>query len=113
MNAFMLMMGGSGTRFGSERPKQYTLIHGRPLFSYITERADRTDAVCRLAVVSHPDWLDYAREWCEKTVKRIPFTVTAGGDTRSASVLNGLRSLEPFLSPEEISSSLPASAEMI
>ena len=83
MNVFMLMMGGSGTRFGSDRPKQYTLIHGRPLFSYITERADRTDAVGRRAVVSHPDWLDYAREWCEKTVKRIPFTVTEGGDQPS------------------------------
>ena len=102
MNVFMLMMGGSGTRFGADRPKQYTLLKERPIFSYITEKADRTEVIDRIVVVSHLAWVDYTREWCRKTVHRVPCTVVAGGATRSESVLNGLRSLRAFLDPEDV-----------
>ena len=102
MNVFMLMMGGSGTRFGADRPKQYTLLQGRPIFSFITEKADQTASIDRIVVVSHAAWLDYAEEWCSKTIKRIPWTVVAGGSTRSESVLNGLRSLEGVLSENDV-----------
>lgn len=102
MNIMLLMMGGSGTRFGKDRPKQYTLIDERPLFSYITERADQTPSLDRLVVVSHGDWLDYVRQWCDRTVRRLPCTVVAGGDSRSGSVLNGLRSLEGVAAADDV-----------
>ena len=102
MNIMLLMMGGAGTRFGKDRPKQYTLIDERPLFSYITERADQCPDIDRLVVVSHGDWLDYVREWCEKTLRRLPWQVVAGGDTRSGSVLNGLRALEGLAAAEDV-----------
>jgi len=93
VNVFLLMMGGSGTRFGRNRPKQYTLIDDRPLFSYLVEKADQTACVDRLVVVSHADWLDYAREWTARFAARVPFDVVAGGENRSGSVRNGLRKL--------------------
>ncbi len=102
MNIMLLMMGGTGTRFGKDRPKQYTLIDERPLFSYITQRADQTPSIHRLVVVSHGDWLDYVRQWCEKTVLRLPWEVVAGGDTRSGSVLNGLRALEGVAAADDV-----------
>ncbi len=102
VNVFMLMMGGSGTRFGADRPKQYTLVRQRPLFSFITEKADSTEVIHRIVVVSHKDWLDYVSEWCEKTIHRVPYSVVAGGATRSESVLNGLRSMEAVVSAEDV-----------
>ena len=35
MNHCLLMMGGVGSRFGADRPKQYVDIDGRPVFIYI------------------------------------------------------------------------------
>ena len=35
MNYLLLMMGGSGTRLGADRPKQYIEIDGIPIFFYI------------------------------------------------------------------------------
>lgn len=102
MNAFLLMMGGTGTRFGKSRPKQYTEIDGRPLFSYIVEKVDRTAEVDRLVVVSHAAWLDYAREWTERYVTHIPFDVVEGGENRSGSVLNGLTKLSEYCEERDV-----------
>jgi len=102
VNALLLMMGGTGTRFGRNRPKQYTLIDSRPLFSYLVEKADATACVDRLVVVSHADWLEYARKWTARYVKRIPFDVVAGGENRSASVRNGLRKLSEYCAGPDV-----------
>ena len=102
MNAFVLMMGGSGTRFGKDRPKQYTLIDERPLFSYIVEKVSQTPCVDRLVVVSHADWLDYAQEWTARCVGSIPFDVVAGGENRSGSVLNGLKKLSEYCADGDV-----------
>lgn len=102
MNVFLLMMGGSGTRFGAQRPKQYTLIDEKPLFSYIVQKAAQVDCIDRLVVVSHKDWLDYVREWCAKIVKNKPFDVTEGGENRSESVLNGLKCIAPHAQNNDV-----------
>lgn len=93
MNIFLLMMGGSGTRFGNSRPKQYTEIGGAPLFSYITAKADTVAAIDQIVIVSHRDWLEYVEQWAKKTILRKPFLIVEGGENRSQSVRNGLRAL--------------------
>ena len=102
MNAMLLMMGGSGTRFGKDRPKQYTLVDDRPLFSYILQKADATSCIDRMVVVSHADWVDYASEWCSKSLKRLPFDVVSGGSNRSESVLNGLAKLSSYAKDSDV-----------
>lgn len=101
MNYFLLMMGGSGTRFGRTRPKQYTLIDEKPLFSYILRKISRVPTVDHAVIVSHPDWLDYVTEWAEKTLS-IPYQVVAGGANRSESVKNGLRAIAGTASEEDV-----------
>lgn len=104
MNYFLLMMGGTGSRFGESRPKQYTLFKDVPLFSYITKKASLIKAIDRIVVVSHADWIDYVNEWCEKTISSIPFDVVVGGASRSESVLNGLRKINEVreASPQDV-----------
>ena len=50
MNHVLLMMGGSGTRFGAEIPKQFIEVEGQPVFSYVMDKYDRfnkIDSICR------------------------------------------------------------------
>lgn len=102
MNVFFLMMGGSGTRFGQSRPKQYTIIDDAPLFSYILKRADTVGAIDRVVIVSHRDWLDYVAEWTEKVMKTKPYTIVAGGENRSQSVKNGLSALKDIAAADDV-----------
>lgn len=37
MNVAMIMSGGVGKRFGTMLPKQYNLIHGRPVIDYVID----------------------------------------------------------------------------
>jgi len=102
MNAFLLMMGGSGTRFGRNRPKQYTVIEEAPLFSYILGAVDHVDVIDYVVVVSHGDWLDYVEEWSAKVLHNKPFKVVSGGDNRSQSVRNGLKALETVAKDDDV-----------
>lgn len=95
-------MGGTGSRFGAAIPKQYTLIDDVPLFAYIIRKLDSIDCIDRLLIVSHKDWVDYANEWCEKYVQRIPYDVVAGGSCRSESVKNGLDKLNNYCSDKDV-----------
>lgn len=102
MNIFALMMGGSGTRFGCDRPKQYTLIDDAPLFSYILKKADTVSAIDQIVIVSHSDWLDYVEEWAEKVLKNKPYIIVAGGENRSQSVRNGLYALKDIAKADDV-----------
>ncbi len=90
MNILLLMMGGQGLRFGADIPKQYTKIHGRPVFSYIVTKYSTCSDIDGMILVSHKDWIPYVEEEMRKAAVDPPFQVIAGGETRSQSVLKGL-----------------------
>ena len=94
MNILLLMMGGSGTRFGADIPKQYILVDDRPIFSYILKKYDEMDAIDKIVIVSHRDWIDYVYEWSEKLEIKKLSNIVSGGSTRSESVFNGLKMIK-------------------
>lgn len=98
----MLMMGGSGTRFGADIPKQYVLVRERPIFSYILQGYQKCEFVDKIVVVTHKDWADYVEEWRDKLGIDKLEVITNGGSTRSESVLNGLKSMESFAHPDDV-----------
>lgn len=102
MNYVLLMMGGSGTRFGADIPKQFTLIDERPLFYYILKKLSRLDFISGVVVVVHADWQEYVRKWVNTIDTKSNIRITNGGATRSESVLNGLRSLEGIANSEDV-----------
>ncbi len=89
----LLMMGGSGTRFGASRPKQYIEIDGIPLFVHILQPYFQNGVADRAVIVCHRDWIDYAIDVCGKLGYGDKVTVVPGGDTRSESILNGWKKL--------------------
>lgn len=102
MNYVLLMMGGTGTRFGADKPKQFTLVEDQPIFFYILKKLSRLNFISGIVVVVHADWQDYARDWVQKVDTEKLIIVTAGGATRSESVLNGLKALVGIAKPEDV-----------
>lgn len=91
MKSFLLMMmGGSGTRFGADIPKQFVEVAGKPIFSYIVEKYGKADMLDGMVIVCHSEWLSYTEECVAGLGLTVPFEVVAGGSCRSESVKNGL-----------------------
>ena len=88
------MMGGIGSRFGAEIPKQFTMVEQKPLFTYIAKKLARQECVTGMVIVVNPAWLDYTNEWVEKSQIQKVIKVAPGGATRSDSVFNGLKALK-------------------
>ncbi len=97
----LLMMGGTGTRLGADIPKQYIEVDGRPIFTYIMQEYDQLDCIEGMVIVSHADWIDFVQEWAEKLEIKKLIGITAGGQTRSNSVLNGLTKLSEVADRED------------
>lgn len=89
-NHLLLMMGGSGTRLGADRPKQYIEVEGIPIFAYILKAFDKLECIDSIVIVSHEAWFDYVEEWKKKLNTQKKITIVAGGANRSQSVRNGL-----------------------
>jgi len=89
----LVLAGGRGTRAGGSTPKQYRPIAGVPMMR-LTLRAfadhPSIDAVC---AVIHPDDRDLYAEASAELGLPAP---ALGGETRTASSLNGLKNIEQF-----------------
>jgi 2-C-methyl-D-erythritol 4-phosphate cytidylyltransferase len=83
---------GAGSRFGSERPKQYTPIHGRPMLEHtVRALASRSEIDC-VYVVLAPGDTDFPQcRWGGAAAKVAP--LYCGGPTRACSVFNALMAL--------------------
>ena len=81
---------GSGSRFGSEKPKQYLDLLGRPLIYHTLAALTACPDIERVWVVLAPDdpwWPQY--DWSGLGAKLE--TLRCGGATRAESVTNGLQ----------------------
>lgn len=102
MNHVLLMMGGSGTRFGADIPKQFVEVGNRPVFSYIMEGYEKFIKADSIVLVCHESWIEFAKEWAEKLGIRKYVDTVAGGKNRSESVRNGLRRISKIAEDDDI-----------
>lgn len=102
MNILLLMMGGSGVRFGANVPKQFILINDRPIFSYIMEKYNQMNAIDKIIIVSHGNWISYVEEWKERCHSHKVEAIVEGGNSRSESVRNGLRAAMKLAQREDV-----------
>lgn len=84
--AAVITAAGRGARAGTERPKQWCDLAGQPVIAHALRAFAGFE---RVVLVVHPDDMDDAI-----THFAGPVTIVTGGETRSASVLAGLRVLE-------------------
>jgi 2-C-methyl-D-erythritol 4-phosphate cytidylyltransferase len=90
----ILVAGGSGTRMGADRPKQFLELLGEPVLLHTLRRfSEPALAVQECVVVLPQDQFDIWHQLCARHNVAIPHTVVAGGHSRWASVRNGLAHL--------------------
>jgi len=102
MNILLLMMGGSGTRLGSAVPKQYLEIDGHPVFYYIVQKYVSMKEISTVCLVSHPDWIEYVSGAVKELDGSAAMRIVPGGDSRSASVRNGLRAVRDIANAQDV-----------
>ena len=93
--ATIIVAGGKGLRMGSDLPKQFLPIGGRPVLMHTLEAFERAIPGIHLVLVLPHDQQDFWRDLCRKHDFTLPHTIVDGGETRFHSVKNGLRSLSP------------------
>jgi 2-C-methyl-D-erythritol 4-phosphate cytidylyltransferase len=83
---------GTGSRVGGTLPKQYLAVGDRPLLYYAIARLCAHPAIDRVCVILAPHDARFdTYDWKQFAAKLAPFYV--GGDSRAATVLNGLDAL--------------------
>jgi len=85
----IIVAAGSGSRFGSDTPKQFLQIHGREVLSYSIDSFLRHPDIDELIIVTSPDFMSHVS-------RRYPqCKIVPGGATRQKSVANGLSACSP------------------
>ena len=109
----LIVAGGKGLRMGSELPKQFLPIGGKPVLMHTIEAFHHFDRTMKIILVLPQEQQTYWQELCAKHSFVIEHTVVDGGETRFHSVKNGLAcvnsglvgvhdGVRPFVSPEVI-----------
>ena len=82
----VLVAAGAGERLGSERPKAFVGLAGRPLLAESLERLDASDWIDAIVVAAPPGWEEPAILLAEELVASKVAAVVTGGATRAESV---------------------------
>ena len=91
---------GSGSRMGSELPKQYQKLVGVPMLRHAIHALSRHSKIEQVFVVLAADDIHFAHDdWTQFDAKLRP--LYCGGATRAESVLNGLRAINSVTQPED------------
>lgn len=95
-NFVLIPAAGSGSRMGSERPKQYLPLLGKPLIHHTLSVFETHPAIERIFVVLSQEDTCWTASGSEKiTVLR------CGGVTRAETVLNGLNAIADVVDPQD------------
>lgn len=87
----IVVAGGTGSRMGSNVPKQFLLLKGIPMLMHTLRTLHRADGTMALVLVLPPDHVEEWESQCEAHSFDLPHIVVAGGTTRFRSVENGLK----------------------
>jgi len=86
----VIVAGGSGQRMGTDRPKQFLLLHGKPVLWYtITAFLSAFDDLHIILVLPAP-YLEEGNAIARTTARPGHIRLVTGGPTRYSSVKNGL-----------------------
>lgn len=90
MDYIIIVAGGKGLRMGSDIPKQFLPIGGKPVLMRTLERFREYSKDIQIILVLPEAQQAYWHELCQKYHFDVEYTLANGGQTRFHSVQNGL-----------------------
>ena len=97
MKVALILSGGTGLRLGSDIPKQYIEVAGRPIISYCLETLSSHEEVEALQIVADPAWQDLIWNCLRQTDSKKKFRgFSEPGENRQLSIFHGLRDIQNY-----------------
>lgn len=102
MNIALILSGGTGTRLGTDIPKQYIEINGRSVISYCMEQLVMHDGIDAIQIVADRHWRDVIlkcfekNDWIQCSYKRKFRGFSEPGENRQLSIYNGLTDIREY-----------------
>ena len=90
MDYIIIVAGGKGLRMGSDIPKQFLPIGGKPVLMRTLERFREYSEDLQIILVLPEAQQDYWQDICQKYNFQVEYLLANGGQTRFHSVQNGL-----------------------
>lgn len=94
MNRYaVIVAGGSGSRMGTDTPKQFLPIGNAPILMHTIKRFFTSAEQVNIVLVLPEEQVERWHQLCQKYSFSIPHLIVFGGKTRFQSVRNGLNSI--------------------
>ncbi len=92
---FIVLAGGVGSRFGSDIPKQFVELDGKPIIVYTLKNL-QVECISEITIVCIKDWITYLEELIKKhNIQKIK-KIVPGGATVHQSINMGLKAVEEY-----------------
>lgn len=91
MFSFILLSGGDGLRMGKKLPKQYLSMGGKPIIMSLLEKIDQIPEISQVVLVCSSEFQEKITLWCREYLIKVTILFAEKGETRQASVWNGLQ----------------------
>lgn len=99
----LIFAGGTGRRMNARtRPKQFLMMHGKPVILYTLEKFEAHEEIGEIVIVCLESWIDRLRKYIEQYMLRKITLIVPGGPTGHDSVDNGLMAMEQTTDPRDI-----------
>lgn len=99
MNVVILLAGGTGMRLGSQTPKQYIQVDGRPVIAHCLDKFLNCALVDAIQIVADAKWHGFIRQCMEGTVfDRKWKGFSKPGKNRQLSIFNALEDVMEYAS---------------
>ena len=92
-SAFIILAGGAGERFGSDKPKQLAMLAGKSILEHTIENVASCKSVKQIVVVSRGDINDEVKS-IASAITHVPVKIVEGGSSRLESTKAGLLAVE-------------------
>lgn len=97
MNVALILSGGTGTRLGSDMPKQYIEVCGSPIISYSIRCLSEHNEIDAIQIVAEPLWHEQIEKWLQVSDINYKFKGFAmPGENRQLSIYNGLEAIKTY-----------------
>lgn len=95
-NIAVILSGGTGTRFGSDKPKQFAKLAGRAVIEYTIESFEKAADIDEIIIVSQNEYIECIWEMVAKNQWQKVSKVVYGGRERFDSSFSALKALSDY-----------------